>query len=151
MRNYDCAIQYFERSTELSTSWPQGYRALALVYAQKGLHEQALATMKKAMELGPRRYDFIGDLAFVQARAGQQALAQETLRRAKQTPLEPFTIGRAHVALGELDSAFVWLERASWRFPHRAYRQDPALDPVRKDPRFARLDLRIEREMGLRE
>ncbi len=151
MRNYDCAIQYFERSTELSTSWPQGYRALALVYAQKGLHEQALATMKKAMELGPRRYDFIGDLAFVQARAGQPALARETLGRAKQTPLEPFTIGRAHVALGELDSAFVWLERASWRFPHRAYRQDPALDPVRKDPRFARLDLRIEREMGLRE
>ena len=30
-----------------------------------------------------------------------------------------------------------------------AVRMDPALDPIRSDPRFARLSERIEREMGL--
>jgi predicted HAD superfamily phosphohydrolase YqeG len=34
---------------------------------------------------------------------------------------------------------------------HRAALIDPALDPIRSDPRFARLSDRIQREMGLRE
>jgi hypothetical protein len=53
------------------------------------------------------------------------------------------------VALGEPDSAFAWFDRADWRWPHRGNRYDPALDPVRADPRFARLSQRIDREMGM--
>jgi hypothetical protein len=53
------------------------------------------------------------------------------------------------VALGEPDSAFAWLERSSWQWPHRAVRSDPALDPLRSDPRFGRLVLRVDREMGI--
>lgn len=56
----------------------------------------------------------------------------------------------AYVALRQPDSAFAWFERSSWQWPHRAVLSDPALDPLRADPRFARLRARVDREMGLR-
>ena len=102
------------------------------------------------MELGPERPDFLADLAFVQALRGETEAALESLRRAKAQPIEPFSIARAHVALQQPDSAFVWLERSNWHFPHRAVRSDPGLDPLRADARFAQLTSRIDREMGLR-
>jgi hypothetical protein len=51
--------------------------------------------------------------------------------------------------LGDADSAFAWLDKSTWRWPNRAVRDDPALDPLRADPRFARLVLRVAREMGM--
>jgi len=80
----------------------------------------------------------------------------EILREVESLPDGPrkrdaaFSIGRAYVALGDLDSAFVWFDRADWRWPHRGNRYDPTLDPVRADPRFVRLSERVDREMGLR-
>jgi hypothetical protein len=67
-----------------------------------------------------------------------------------RAPFEPFNVARAYVALREPDSAFAWLDRSNWLWPHRATLIDPALDPIRSDPRFARLSDRIQREMGLR-
>ena len=93
---------------------------------------------------------FQANLAYVHARAGRRAEAERFLKLAKTNPWEGFNIARAHVALGEPDSAFVWLDRSSWKWPHRAVRVDPALDPIRADPRFIRLSARIDREMGLK-
>ena len=76
--------------------------------------------------------------------------ARATLERAKREPFEPFNIGRAYVALREPDSAFAWLERSTWQWPHRAVLIEPALDPLRGDPRFPQLGERVERDMGLR-
>ena len=114
------------------------------------MFKEAIASMRKAIELGPTQTELIADLAQVQALGGDRAGALATLDLAKANPREPFNIGRAYVALQEPDSAFAWLERSSWQWPHRAVRIDPALDPIRSDRRFARLSERIEREMGLR-
>jgi hypothetical protein len=65
----------------------------------------------------------------------------------KRAALDPYD---SYVALQEPDSAFAWLDRSNWLWPHRAALVDPALDPIRSDPRFARLSDRIQREMGLR-
>jgi len=118
--------------------------------AQKGMLAEAFASVRTSIQLSPERPDFVADLAWIQALMGQTTAARATLRRAKVMPFEPYNIGRAYVALGEPDSAFAWLERATWNFPHRADRRDPALDGVRSDARFARLVSRIDREMGLR-
>jgi hypothetical protein len=98
----------------------------------------------------PERPDFFADLAYVQALRGDTAAALEALGRAKRMEFEAFNIGRAYVALREPDSAFAWLERSHWQWPHRAVLSDPALDPIRSDPRFARLVERVEKEMGIR-
>jgi TolB-like protein/Flp pilus assembly protein TadD len=146
-RNYDCAIAQLRRTLEIAPTHPSTNQRLGLAYAQKGMLLEATRSLERAVELTPERTDFMGDLAYVQALRGDTAAARATLRRAKRQVFEGVGIARAHIALGEPDSAFVWLERSHWRWPHRAARADPALDPVRDDPRFTRLSERIDREL----
>ena len=83
---------------------------------------------------------------------GKYKEAAEALKKAYDIDPNPtliFNIARAYVALAEPDSAFAWLERSSWQWPHRAVQSDPALDGLRADPRFLQLAARIEREMGM--
>ena len=149
-RDQDCAITQLKKALEFSPGSARTYDRLGLAYAQKGMLDDAVAALQKAVELGPERPDFLADLAFVQALRGDTESALESLRRAKEQPFEPFNIARAFVALGQTDSAFVWLEKSNWHFPHRAVVSDPGLDPVRSDARFVRLAERIDREMGVR-
>jgi TolB-like protein/Flp pilus assembly protein TadD len=145
----ECAQKYFQRAVDMG-GYANPHRGMAILYARKGMFKEALASMRKAIELGPTQTELIADLAQVQALGGDRAGALATLELAKASPREPFNIGRAYVALQEPDSAFAWLERSSWNWPHRAVRMDPSLDPIRADPRFTRLSERVEREMGLR-
>ena len=150
-RMYDSAIEQFNRALELSGDWGNAYTRLSVAYAQRGMHAAATRAASKAVELGgTQTSDYLADLAYVHARAGRKADAEQFLQRAKTHPWEGYNVARAYVALGEPDSAFAWLDRSSWKWPHRALRADPALDPLRSDPRFVRLSERIDREMGLR-
>jgi tetratricopeptide (TPR) repeat protein len=150
-RDYDGAIEQLHRSIELNDAWAPAYSNIGVVYSQKGMHEAATTAASKAVELGgPQISAFQANLAYVHARAGRRAEAEQILQRAKTVPWEGFNIARAYVALGERDSAFAWLDRSSWKWPHRAVRVDPALDPLRSDPRFIRLSARVDREMGIR-
>ena len=149
-RDHDGAITQLKKTLESNPGSARTYDRLGMAYAQKGMLDDAVAALQKAVEMGPERPDFLADLAFVQALRGETESARESLRRAKERPFEPFNIARAFVALGQTDSAFVWLEKSSWHFPHRAVVSDPGLDPVRSDARFVRLAERIDREMGVR-
>jgi predicted Zn-dependent protease len=104
----------------------------------------------RAIALEPRNGRFVADLATVHAHAGRQAEARRDIRRAVALAAPPMTIARAYVALGQPDSAFAWLDRTDWTWPHRQTRFDAGLAPLRTDPRFARLVARVDREMGLR-
>ena len=150
-RDYDGAIEQSRRALELNDAWGPTYSIASLAYSHKGMHEEATRAASKAVELGGRHISaFQANLAYVHARAGRKAEAERFLKLAKTDVWEGFNIARAYVALGEPDSAFAWLDRSSWTWPHRAVRADPALDPLRTDPRFARLVQRVDREMGMK-
>lgn len=146
-RDYDCAIEQYRNTLEIASDYPTGHRGLGLAYARKQMFPEAIHALRQAADLAP---EYLADLAYVQALAGARGDALETLSRAKSRPGEGFAIARANVALGEPDSAFVWLERSSWQWPHRANLHDPALDPLRSDRRFSSLAMRVEREVGIR-
>jgi len=148
-RDYARAAAQYRRTLAIGP-YPSAWRGLGFAYARTSRPDSAIALVRQAIALAPHRTDFLADLAYVQALAGRAAEARATLARAKADPLEPFNVARAHAALGDADSAFAWLERSSWRWPHRATRDDPALDALRADPRFVRLSARVEREMGVR-
>jgi hypothetical protein len=89
------------------------------------------------------------DLGRVQARLGRREEARQTLAELERLGREgyaaPFQTAVIHATLGELDSAFAALEQA---FSARSWyltwlRADPFLDPLRADPRFARLERRV--------
>ena len=148
-RDYACAIEQYRASVDIGRL-PAGYRGLGLVYARQGKLDEAMREVRKGIEVGPERHDFLADIAYVYALGGARDSALVYLQRAKAQPVEGFNIARAYVALGQPDSAFAWLDRSSWVWPHRAARGDPALEPLWSDPRFARLSARIDREMGIR-
>ena len=85
----------------------------------------------------------------VYARAGRKIEALQFLERAKRGEIAALPVARAYAALGEPDSAFAWLDRCTWNWPHRGVLADPGLDPLRADARFAQLTARVRREMGL--
>lgn len=150
-RDYDCAIEQLRHALELNDSWAFTYAVLVLPYAKKGMYDAAMRAASKAVELGgPQTPTFQARLAYVLALSGRKAEAVQLLQRAKSIPQNGVDIARAYVALGEADSAFAWLERSNWRWPHRGVLADAALDPLRSDPRFARLSARVKREMGIR-
>ena len=150
MRDYDRAIEQQRKTVELAGTYGRGRARLGMALALGGKLAEAEQVVQQSIALDPARPDYIADLAYVQARRGEAAAARATIERAKQDPFEPFNIGRAYVALGDADSAFAWLDKATWNFTFRAVLCDPALDPIRNDPRFARLEARVAQEMGIR-
>ena len=155
-RQYDRAIEQQRRTLEIDPNYHFGRRLLGILYTFNGQHAEAVRELRRVAAAAPHIPDFRADLAYAVALIGRPDEARRILREVKSLPDGPrkrdaaFSIGRAHIALGEPDSAFAWLERADWRFPHRGNRYDPALDPLRGDPRFARLSQRVDREMGMR-
>jgi len=149
VRDFECAVEQFRRTAAIG-AYANAQRGIALAQAQRGRNDEAIAAMRDAISMSPQRSEFLADLAYVLAVAGRTEEARESLARAKTDVEEGFNIGRAHVGLNEPDSAFAWFERTSWEWPHRASLDDPALDPVRADPRFPQLAARIQRDMGMR-
>jgi TolB-like protein/DNA-binding SARP family transcriptional activator len=155
-REYDRAIEQVKRTLEIDPSYPFARRMLGILYTVKGQYPEAERELRRVADAAPHIPDFRADLAYAVALSGRPEEARRILREVEALPDGPrkrdaaFSIGRAYVALGEPDSAFARFDRADWRWPHRGNRYDPTLDPVRADPRFARLSERVDREMGLR-
>jgi TolB-like protein/tetratricopeptide (TPR) repeat protein len=155
-RDYDRAIEQLHKTLEIDPGYLFAHRMLGILYAVTGRHPEAVRELQGVVNAAPHIPDFRADLAYVVAKAGRRDEARRILREVASLPDGPrkrdaaFSIGRAHVALGDLDSAFAWLDRADWRWPHRGNRYDPTLDPIRADPRFVRLSERVDREMGMR-
>ena len=146
---FACAAEGYQRGAELIPGWGQAYDWIGMLAALTGRHDEAVRAIGTAMRVEPRtRYD--ADLAYVQARAGRTTEARRLLHALPPDRRVPIRMARAYAALGEVDSAFAWLDRTDWTWPHRAVLADPTLDPLRADPRFAALSDRVAHQMGLR-
>ena len=149
-RDYSCAIRQYERTLEINSSWAFAWDGLGLAYAGEGKRDEAIRALSRAIELAPKAAYAHVDLAYVHAKFGEEKQAHEILSKWKGGYVEPFNVARVYAALGEADSAFAWLEKSTWAWPHRALRIDPALDPIRSNPRFVALSGKIDRIVGLR-
>ena len=148
MRDYDGAIAQYKRTLEINDAWAPAHAQMGYSYSQKRMHDLAIREVSRAYELVPNS-EHSADLAMVYARAGRKIEALQFLERAKRGEIAALPVARAYAALGEPDSAFAWLDRCTWNWPHRGVLADPGLDPLRADARFAQLTARVRREMGL--
>jgi TolB-like protein/DNA-binding winged helix-turn-helix (wHTH) protein/Tfp pilus assembly protein PilF len=142
-RRYDTAIPHFRDALAQDPNFVQAHVALGRAYLQMGRIEEARQTFERAAVLSERSYITLTYLAMVSARAGAHDRAHELLQEIRRSPsareyVSPFAFVFAYAALGELDSALDWLERAvasrtqSAPFLHNM----PELDPLRTAPRF---------------
>ena len=146
-RQYDQAIEALKQTLEMDRDYSYTHLFLGFTYAAKGMHAEAIDAYQEAIRLGldsPLTQVYLGA---AYARAGDRAHAQEILTRLQtsQDYVSPGQLAILYTAQGEREQAFASLEKAYQE--HDLQLQylgvDPALDPLRSDPRFQDLMRRV--------
>jgi tetratricopeptide (TPR) repeat protein len=150
-RRFDDAIAQCRKTLELDSAYGRARRCLALAYAERGAHEQAVGELDRDGAASAHPPSVLADRGYVYARAGRphEALKviTELTNRSAFEYVSPYGLALVHAGLGEHDRAFEWLERAGKeRSPRLVFLSvEPAFDDLRRDPRFAAL----RRKLGL--
>ena len=145
-RQFDEAIAQLAKTAQMDPAFPRTHTELAKAYLLKGARDRAVEEAQRAAALGVRDVLVHAQIAYVNAAAGRRGDAQRALR----TILDRYRQGDtsaamaaavAYTALGDRDQAFQWLERArAISDPEvTGVKMDPEFDPLRGDPRFAKL------------
>jgi serine/threonine-protein kinase len=144
-RQYDGALEHLRRALALNPTAEETHRLLGLVYLQQGMYDDAATAFKEALTHSEEDALAFAGLGHVAARRGREdearAVLQELHERAKARYISPVAQAGLYVTLGEVDTAFEWLEKAYRdRRGWLAYLKiEPMLDDLRPDPRFQRL------------
>ncbi len=150
-RDYDRAIEQFQKTLELDQNFPAAHNFLPAAYEQKGMYNEAIAEFKKAIPLtaGSEWSLSKAGLGHVYGLSGKRNEARTLLDDLKQLSAQEFvpatSIAFIYAGLGEKDQAFVWLDKG---YEQRAFRMqwiklDPRWDSLRSDPRFVDLMRRM--------
>ena len=147
----DEALQQLRETLQMNPHFAPAHQTLGWAYLNKGKHEEAIQEFQQALKLsGTDDTDIMLDLGFAYAAAGNQGQAREILAKLKelhQQGLVPSgSIAILYGALGELNEAFAWLDKAyDERDPELTYLKVPGrrFEPLRHDARYQQLVHRI--------
>jgi DNA-binding winged helix-turn-helix (wHTH) protein/TolB-like protein len=142
-RQYDRALEHGRKLIEQDFYPPYQFIGQALV--QKGMYEEAIAALQKARLLSGNNTFAAGRLGHAYAVARQTGEALTVLDELKQSANREYAVAWVYIGLGEKDLVFEWLEKSyEGRASQLIYLNvDPIYDPVRSDPRFAKLVARV--------
>jgi tetratricopeptide (TPR) repeat protein len=106
-----------------------------------GRTSEAVAVAEKSARLSGRNGFYLGWLAWACGIAGHHDRARSIIEELRSKPegsyIQPLGMTQAFCGLGDVDSAFEWLERGlAVRDPLIANIDQPYLDPLRDDPRW---------------
>ena len=145
-RRYDEAIAECEQMAEIDPEFYFTYWCLGFAYWQKGMLEDAVAAYERGVELEPEDLSLKADLAIVYAAAGKRDRAQKILEefeeKARREYVSPYALALAHMAVGDLDGTFAWLDRMyEERTPWLIFMNEhPALRSPARRPALSRAD-----------
>jgi tetratricopeptide (TPR) repeat protein len=148
-RRYDEAVDECRKAIELHPDFGVAHWYLGRAYLQQGRFPEALEALQQAVTLSGGSPLMKGTLGVGYARAGDRAAAERTLAELEKLRAESYAsaldFAGIHAALGNRDQAFHWLDQAAAeRSFHLIYiKVWPELDPLRSDPRFEALVLRL--------
>ena len=148
-RRPDAAIEQYRKALELDPNFALARQAMGRAYLLKGMLAEAVAETERAVLLAQDNVAMQAALGHVYAVAGRVMEAQkilESLRdRSGRGYVSPVSIAVVCVGLGEIDSAFEYLEEA---FRDRngglmTLMVHPVFEGLRSDPRYTDLLRRI--------
>jgi TolB-like protein/thioredoxin-like negative regulator of GroEL len=142
-REYDNAVAEAQKVLDLEPNFPAAHSVLGAVYEQKGMFDEALAEYQKVIDIlgsasGPQSV-LKAFMARVHATTGKKAEAVTMLDSVSDfANAMPYTISQVHLALGETDQAFEWLNKACKirELQLVSLKADPAFDALRTDTRY---------------
>jgi DNA-binding winged helix-turn-helix (wHTH) protein/Tfp pilus assembly protein PilF len=147
-RDFEDAARQLRRVIDLDPTFSMAHYRLGGTYAELGRFDEAMSELTLSKQLSNDR-DVVAAIGRLHAmmgdRVGAEAAMAELEARSKDTFVSPYTLALIYAALGDRDAAFDLLARA---VDERSYwviylNVDPALDPLRSDPRFAALSRRV--------
>ena len=142
---YDEAIEQLGKTMEMDANFPQIYLWLGLATEASGQLDRSIAAFDEGIRLTRGNPTFVAGKGAALVRAGRRKEAEKILagfeERGKTQYVPLAAMVQMNIALGNIDEAFRWLEkaadyRASFMLPIKVY---PFFDPIRGDPRFAAL------------
>jgi TolB-like protein/DNA-binding winged helix-turn-helix (wHTH) protein/Tfp pilus assembly protein PilF len=148
-RRYEEAVTRYRETLALDPEFPNAHLELGMVYASLGRYAEAIAEYERFAELSKDETLAAAYLGHAYGRMGQreQALRQlamiENARARGYVPAVQAAL--VHLGLGDNERAFASLDGAlAERSDFLLYlKVEPFLDPLRRDPRFARLTQRV--------
>ncbi len=148
-RQYDQAIERFEKALELDPTFSLGSIFQGLTYLQMGMVKDAIEALSRGKMTASDHPGAVSALAAAYALAGKKAEAEKALRVVKQIArqryVSPYYVALAYVGMGRKEEALEWLEKAyadrsGWLVNMQV---EPAMDPLRSNPRFQNLTRRL--------
>ena len=145
LQRNDEAMAHLQHMLEADPAFAETHVMMGRVYLQKGRIDDAIAAFDRAVRLRNRDVLDIAELAYAYAVSGRRSEAQQLLveleGRARREYVIPSAFAIVHMALGNEDRAFDWLERAAvardlWLSESIFY---PIYNPLRSHPRYANL------------
>jgi len=148
-RRYDDAILQLLNTIEMDQNFLLSRYFLGVVYLRTGRFADGIVQFEKAKETSNNHPGPQAGLSAALALSGKKSEARKILgsleKLADRRYVAPYFIALVHLALGDVEEVFDWLEKAFKE--HSAYlsniKADPALDPIRSDPRFLKLIRRV--------
>lgn len=112
----DLAVENARKAVSLAPGRPEGYKALGLAYANKGLRQKAFQALGKAVQIDPNHFPSVYNLALLHHRTGSLDGAVLWLRKAWELnpshPLIMSMLGEIHSQLDDYPQAELWFRRA---------------------------------------
>jgi serine/threonine-protein kinase len=148
VHRFDEALRQLRTTVESDTNFARVHLYLCLAYLSKRTPRKATGECERAVSLSGG-YQGIGPLVYAYAASGDRPKAMGILRqleeRRQREYVPPWELAIAHLGLGDRDGTFAWLDSAyAARDPLVTLGlSEPIWDPVRTDPRFARLRARM--------
>ena len=148
-RKYDQAAEQCQKALELEPNFDGAHACLGYTYLGRRASQQAITEFQKALDLSGGDAVRAIWLGRAYAEAGDRAHALKVLadleRQSKNAYIPPYFFATLNSALGNNKEALTWLEKAyTERDLYLAWLKfDPALDPLRSDPRFQHLQQQL--------
>ena len=142
---YDEALRAASLGIELDPHAPRGHATLGWAYLKKGMSDEGLAELEKAVTLSPGDTLWLAQLGHVYALVGKVGQAREVLQQleelSRQRYVSPYHMAYIHAGLGQQDTAIDWLERAYKERAGAVYgvKGSFLFATLRSHPRFAAL------------
>jgi TolB-like protein/Tfp pilus assembly protein PilF len=148
-RQYDKALAQAQKTFELDPNFPLARQWYGLSLILKGQYQQAIDFEQQVPRDSPTRWTAIMVLAHVYAKMGNRPECDKAISEleeiGKTRYIRRYYIASIYATLGDKDKAFAELEKA---FADRdcflsRVTEDPFMDPLRDDARFADLSKRM--------
>ncbi|HEY0319576.1 MAG TPA: protein kinase [Pyrinomonadaceae bacterium] len=148
-RQYDLAINHFQRMTDLYPNFFPAHFYLGWTYTQKGMFTEAIAHYQKALSISKGHSMVLAMLGYTYAISGRESKAREVIRElqelSKQKYVSPYRFAVIYTGLGDKDRAFEWLNKAYDDLDLLLIHVNvsPFFDLLRQDARFTELIRRL--------